>query len=407
MVCEKNSSKEFDFEKDAIELVRDGDWITADGTTLGADNGIGLAMGLALMEMPDAVHGPLEILCTVDEETGLNGANGLKPGFVDGKMLINLDSEEVGVFYVGCCGGRDTDFSLPLTTTKPNADYTTYKVVVKGLRGGHSGLDIAQNRGNAIRLLARALLAASRDTSLALSSITGGDKHNAIPREAEAVIQFAPADKDKISGIFDSYLEGFKTEFAAAEPELTMEMTETKAPAMVLLEDSGMKALSLCLAIPHGIVAMSRDMVGLVESSTNMARVRTEEKALTILTSSRSSVRSAVDGIIDQMVAVGELAGATVEPTDGYPGWQPNMESKLLALGKKAWTEKFGEEPTFTAIHAGLECGIIGEKYPGMDMISFGPTIENPHSPDERVSIPTVEKTFNFLESLLKTIAKQ
>lgn len=406
MVCEKNSDMEFDFEKDAIVLVRDGDWITADGTTLGADNGIGVAMGLALMEMPDAVHGPIEILLTTDEETGLNGANNLKPGFVKGKMLVNLDGEVDGVIYVGCAGGRDCNFSLPITRTESTPDRICLDLKLKGLRGGHSGLDIIQNRGNAIRLLSRAINAGMGIAEINLISIEGGDKHNAIPREAKAQIQLPRSDVDKVKAVFAERLKGFRSEFASAEPDLDLVVTSTDLPAGVFTGDSTKKAIGLLIGVPHGVLAMSRDLEGLPETSSNMARVRTNDDALTMLTASRSPNRSAVNGVIERLVAIGHLAGATVTPSEGYPGWQPSMESKLLAFCTKTWTEKYGTEPTLTSIHAGLECGIIGEKNPGMDMISFGPTIENPHSPDERVSIPTVARIFEFTLTLLSAIAR-
>jgi dipeptidase D len=407
MVCEKNSDKEFDFEKDAIQPLRDGDWITADGTTLGADNGIGVAIGLALMDMPDLEHGPIELLMTVDEETGLNGAVGLKPDFVEGRKMINLDSEDDGVFYVGCAGGRDAEISLPIGREASAADGDCLKVEVKGLRGGHSGLDIVHNRGNAIRLLARALDAVPDEAGLKLASIEGGDKHNAIPREATAVVQVAAGKRALVEKTVKEQLEGFRAEHATAEPELSAAVSETDRPTEVLTADAGRRAIALIQAIPHGVVAMSRDIVGLVETSNNLARVRTESNALTALTSTRSSVASAIDGTINQIQSVGLLAGAEVEASGGYPGWQPNMDSELLALGKKVWTEVHGKEPGFTAIHAGLECGIIGEKFPGMDMISIGPDIENPHSPDERVSIPTVARVFDFVTALLSALTKE
>ncbi len=406
MVCEKNSDKEFDFEKDSIVLVRDGDWITADGTTLGADNGIGVAMGLALMEMPDAVHGPIELLFTTDEETGLNGANNLKPGFVKGKMLINLDAEVDGVIYVGCSGGRDCNLSLPITRTDSTPGHACLDLVLKGLRGGHSGLDIIRNRGNAIRLLARAINAGMGIAEINLISIEGGDKHNAIPREATARIQLPAGDVDKVKAVFAEQLEGFRSEFASAEPDLDLVVTSTDLTARVFTEDSTKKAIRMVIAVPHGLLAMSRDLKGLPDTSSNMARVRTTDDALTMLTASRSPNRSALNAVIERLTAIGELAGASVKPSVGYPGWQPNMESELLAFCKKTWTEKYGAEPKLTAIHAGLECGIIGEKNPGMEMISFGPTIENPHSPDERVSIPTVARIFEFTLTLLSAIAK-
>lgn len=405
MVCEKNSDKDFDFEKDSLVLQRDGDWISADGTTLGADNGIGVAMGLALMEMPDAVHGPLELLFTVDEETGLNGAIGLDPSLLDGRLLVNLDSEEDAVFYVGCAGGRDSNLSLPITRTAFSEKGECYKLEIKGLRGGHSGLDIIQNRGNALKLAARIIKAAALEMDLALVSIEGGDKHNAIPREAVAFIQIEAGDKDKLEKTKEALLEGFRTEFASAEPELTAVLTRQDPPAEALTGDSTMEVLNLLLAIPSGVIAMSRDLEGLVETSTNMARVRTEKDALTILNASRSAVRSSVNGVIDTIVAVGEAAGAEVVASEGYPGWQPNMDSELLAIGKKVWEKEYGETPRFTAIHAGLECGLIGEKFEDMDMISLGPTIQNPHSPDERVSIPTVARTFEFTLAFLREIA--
>jgi dipeptidase D len=406
MVCEKNSDKQFDFEKDAIQPLRDGDWITADGTTLGADNGIGVAIGLALMEMPDLAHGPIELLMTVDEETGLNGAVGLRSDFVKGRKMINLDSEDDGVFYVGCAGGRDAEIKLPIAREAAAAGSDCLKVVIKGLRGGHSGLDIVHNRGNAIQLLARALDALPDDASLRLSSLEGGDKHNAIPREATAVVQVAAGKSGQVEKVVAEQLEGFRMEHATAEPDLTAEVTEAALPGEVLGADSSQKVLALVQAIPSGVVAMSRDIVGLVETSNNLARVRTEGDALTALTSTRSSVASAIDGTIAKIQSVGRLAGAEVEASGGYPGWQPNMESELLATGKKVWTEVHGKEPGFTAIHAGLECGIIGEKFPGMDMISIGPDIENPHSPDERVRIATVGRVFDFVTALLTQLTR-
>jgi len=406
MVCEKNSDKDFDFEKDAIVPLRDGDWITADGTTLGADNGIGVAIGLALMDMPDLVHGPIELLMTVDEETGLNGAVGLDSELVSGRMMINLDSEDDGVFYVGCAGGRDAEISLPITHEPATAGSECLKIEIKGLRGGHSGLDIVHNRGNAIRLVARAVEAVPEEASLQLVSIDGGDKHNAIPREAVAMVQVASGKAALVEKTVAEQLAGFRSEHAAAEPELTATVTAVDLPDQVLTGDSTVEVLAIVLAIPHGVLAMSRDIVGLVETSNNLARVRIAEKSLDMLTATRSAVGSAIDGAVGQIQAVARLAGANVDAGEGYPGWQPNMESELLARGKKVWTEVHGVEPGFTAIHAGLECGIIGEKFPGMDMISIGPDIENPHSPDERVKIPTVARVFDFVIALLSDLAR-
>lgn len=406
MVCEKNSDKVFDFEKDPVSFVRDGDWLKADGTTLGADNGIGVAIALSLMEDKAAQHGPLELLFTVDEETGLNGANGLEPGFVTGKLFANLDSEEEGVFYVGCSGGRDTHTRLPISRGPLPKGHAAYRIDVKGLRGGHSGLDIVLNRGNAIRLVARAILAAADAAPIRLVAIEGGDKHNAIPREAFALVAIPAEGAAAFESRCAELLAGFRTEFASAEPDLQLTATrEAQAPAEALTDASTMAAARLLLALPHGVLAMSRDLPGLVETSSNVARVRTEKDALSILASSRSSNMSALDGVVAQIRSVGALAGAAVEPNKGYPGWQPNMASPLLAVAKSAWIKEFGTEPKFTAIHAGLECGIIGEKYPGIDMISFGPTIRWPHSPAECVSIETVGKVTRFSRALLDAVS--
>jgi len=406
MVCEKNSDKIFDFEKEPLSLLRDGDWIRADGTTLGADNGIGVAIGLALMEDRDAVHGPLELLFTIDEETGLNGASGLEPGFVAGRMFLNLDSEEEGVFYLGCAGGRDTVTNLPIARAPIPSGYTAYRMEVKGLRGGHSGLDIVQNRGNAIRLVARALDSAAVAMPLALVALEGGDKHNAIPREAWATIAVRSADAEAFSTLCKAQNDAFRTEFASAEPELSLTITTlSQTPKDSMDEQSTRTALRFLLALPHGVLAMSRDLPGLVETSSNLARVRTEAAELVVLTSSRSSNMSSLNGVIHQIAAVAELAGGTPLPNRGYPGWQPNMGSKVFASAKRVWKKAFGVEPRFTAIHAGLECGIIGEKFPGMDMLSFGPTICGPHSPEERVSIPTVERVYVFTRALLEDLA--
>jgi dipeptidase D len=405
MVCEKNAEKKFDFTKDAISLARDGDWLIAEGTTLGADNGIGLATGLAFMDMPDAVHGPLELLMTVDEETGLVGAQSLKPDFIKGRLLFNLDSEEDGVFYVGCAGGRDSTVELPVKTVSAPAGHDAFKIEVKGLRGGHSGLDIIHNRGNAIRLLVRAIGACLRDVNVQISSIEGGDKHNAIPREAFAVVLVPLAGKKNFEKILNAQYNGFKDEFASHEPEISVVATPAEAPKNVLDEDSRNSAVRLLLGLPHGVLTMVRDMAGLVETSNNMARVRIDGGRLKVLNSSRSSVEAAVDGVVQQIEAVGLAVGAEVDIHGGYPAWQPNMESKMLARAKEVWKKVHDGDAKFTVVHAGLECGIIGEKYPGMDMISLGPTIQNPHSPNERVHIPSVSRFFDFAKAFLADLA--
>jgi len=407
MVCEKNSDTEFNFETDPIVTERDGDWLTAKGTTLGADNGIGVATGLAFLDLPELVHGPLEILMTIDEERGLVGAVNLKPDFVKGRMLFNLDSEEDGVFYVGCAGGRDALINLPLEKMKTPDAAAAYQVKVEGLRGGHSGLDIIHNRGNAIKLLARALGKVGEKIDLAIASLDGGDKHNAIPREARACVVFKASELPAAEKILKNELAGYRDEFARAEPDLTLSISPADKPDHLLNPVSGRKLLNLTLSLPHGVLAMSREMPGMVETSSNLARVRTEDDSFTILTSTRSSVASATDGVIAAIIAAGDAVGAEVKPKEGYPGWKPNLDSKMLAAAREVWQEVHQAEARFEVIHAGLECGIIGEKYPGMDMISLGPTIQNPHSPDERVNIASVERFFNFVVAFLASLAKK
>ncbi len=407
MVCEKNADKACDFSTDPIVLVRDGDWILADGTTLGADNGIGVAVGLSIMEMPEMRHGPLELLMTVDEETGLNGARSLDPEFVTGRILFNLDSEEDGIFYVGCAGGRDSTISLPLEMVPAPGGIEGYRIEVKGLRGGHSGLDIIHNRGNAVRLLARVLRAISKEGDLYLGSIEGGDKHNAIPREAQAVVLAGAGNKDMIGQIIHSQLEGFREEFASAEPEIALTAESTKPTQQVFAPNSMLQVLNLLLGLPHGVLAMVRDMDGMVETSTNLARARIEDdNVYTVLNSTRSSVPFAIEGVISQIEAVGMAVGAKVEADEGYPGWMPNLESEMLARARKIWKQVHNVEAEFQVVHAGLECGIIGEKYPGMDMISLGPTILNAHSPEEKVSIPDVERFFDFTKAFLDSLTR-
>ena len=403
MVCEKNADTEFDFTKDPIETVRAGDWLTANGTTLGADNGIGVATGLAFMDDKDAVHGPLEILITTDEERGLVGARALDPSFVKGRMLFNLDSEEDGIFYVGCAGGRDAEISLPLKAALVSGAGArqAYQVTVKGLRGGHSGMDIIHNRGNAIRLLARAIMALGEQLSLELVSIVGGDKHNAIPREAAATVVVGSGDGAAVEKILAAQLAGFRDEFASGEPELTLTAEKASAPAAALDSPTCGCVLRLLVGLPHGVLAMSRDVPGKVETSTNMASVYVNEDELAILMSTRSSIASAIDGVIAQIRAVAQANCAAVKEGEGYPGWKPNMDSPMLAKAREVWKAVHGTDAQFEVIHAGLECGIIGEKFKGMDMISLGPTIENPHSPDERVQIESVGRFYEFVKAYL------
>ncbi len=396
MVCEKNKEVTHDFGKDPIPVFRDGDYLKARGTTLGADNGIGVAVALAVMEK-DIKSGNLELLFTIDEETGLTGASHLKPDFIKGRMLLNLDSEEFGSIYIGCAGGGNSTISLPLSSATANEN--GLQITVKGLKGGHSGIDINNGRANAIKLIIRILWNLE---GFKLSSIEGGDKHNAIPREASAII-FA-SDEEKIKKKIREMEDSLKEEFSSSEPGLKIEIKETEIKKL-FSEESKDKALHLLMALPHGVLSMSQDVEGLVETSTNLATVHVD-KALEVLMSSRSSVKSSLQFMMESIRAIGEMAGAQVKEGDIYPGWKPNLNSKLLHIASETYKELFGKEPEKKAIHAGLETGIIGEKIGDIDMISVGPQIEHPHSPDERVHISSVQKFYPYLLKLLENIAK-
>jgi dipeptidase D len=408
MVCEKNAATNFDFEKDPITLVREDDWIRADGTSLGADNGIGIATGLALLDMPDAVHGPIELLLTVDEESGLIGAQHVSSDLLRGRMLINLDSEKDGVFYIGCAGGRNAIIELPLGMTRGAKDDEGLCIRIKGLRGGHSGLDIISNRGNAIRLLARALHVIGKETELAMGSIAGGDKHNAIPREAFATVTVGCGKADIVRRVIEAQHTGFQEEFSDEEPDLALTVEPISPPDSVCNPITTRKVVSLLCGLPNGVISMDRHIQGVVETSTSVARVRVVSgDKLQVLSSSRSPIEAAIDGVMVTIESVAETVGASVEIEGEYPGWKPNMDSKLLARARRIWEEVHGEEALLQVVHAGLECGIIGEKFSDMDMISIGPTILNPHSPDEKVSISTVVRFFDFIQVFLASLVKR
>jgi dipeptidase D len=401
MVCEKHPDKIFDFEKDPITLVREGDWMTADGTTLGADNGIGLATALAFLDLEDVPHGPLEILATVEEETGLLGAQSVDSQLVKGRLLFNMDSEEDGIFYVGCAGGSDSEIVLPTRRVRTPKGLSPFLIRAGGLRGGHSGLDIIRNRANALVLLARVLFGFSKTTELRVSSVFGGDKHNAIPRDAEATILVPPEEAETITRLLDASLDGFRDEFAAEEPDLSLEIQQTPCPSSLLDVDSSTRLLRLMLGLPNGVLSMMRDIPQMVETSCNLAKVRTTEQEVMLSLSARSPVRSAMARVQEQIDAVSSLAlaGATVK--NAYPGWKPNMKSEMLARAKRIWEETHGEAPEIRVVHAGLECGLLAERFKDMDMISLGPTIESPHSPNERVSISSVARFFDFVTAFI------
>ncbi len=403
MVCEKNNDVEFDFMNEGIRVVRDGDWLKADGTTLGADNGIGLAMSMAVAEDPDAAHGPLELLATVEEETGLTGATSLQPGFVQGRKLINIDSEEEGYIFAGCAGGADSECVFPVRLEAIAAGSQAVSITVKGLAGGHSGLAIHENRANAVKLTAALLKAVADNLEVRVADFDGGDKHNAIPREATAVVVGAAGLKETALAKAEELKPLFVQEYGQTDPNLTIEISDATAQQAISAADTG-RLVDLILALPHGVDAMSKDIPGLVESSTNVASIKWTDSEAKLLNSSRSSVDPAIDRIRQQIAAATRLAGAEPVMHEGYPGWQPNMASELLAFARNVYEQTTGKSADITAIHAGLECGIIGEKYPGMDMISAGPDMFDVHSPDERLSISSTARFYPFLKALLDAV---
>lgn len=405
MVNEKNSDVDHDFARDPIRPEQDGEWLTAQGTTLGSDNGIGVAAMLALMGASDVSHGPLELLFTIDEESGLTGAAQLDGSLLRGRQLLNLDTEEEDAVTVGCAGGGDSHLTLPVTRVAAPGGTRAVSLELKGLKGGHSGIDIALQRGNAVRLLARIIDAGARGTSFHLASFDGGDKHNAIPREAAATVVLPEADVEGFEHRAGEEYAAARQAYAAVEPGMVLKLDVGTAPAAVLDPASSWNALHLIHGLPHGVDSMSYDIPDLVETSTNLAKAVLAETSLSVLMSTRSSVKSELEGLRKRIRAIAHLAGADVEEEEPYPGWKPDLDSHVLAVLKDAFEGVKGKEPVVEAVHAGLETGIIGEKVPGMDMVSFGPQIEFPHSPDERVRIPSVATFYEILVATLEKLA--
>ena len=409
MVCEKNKDTKHDFTKDPIKLLREGEWIKADGTTLGADNGIGVAAALAVSQDDDFNHGPLELLFTVDEETGLTGANNLKKDFITGKMLLNLDTEEDGAFYVGCAGGMDSIGAFKIEYEEPKKGYVPFTLNVSGLKGGHSGINIADGRANAIKIIGL-LISILEKFDFQLAYINGGSKRNAIPREAEAVIFLSPDNDADVRELINAYSLETVLEFRFRDDSIKIHFERDDAAVKtypkVYTKQFSTNVINTILAMPHGVIAMSADIPELVATSTNLATVEVDSGKLKIGTCQRSSIESAKKNIAKSVKAVFDLAGAEVNVEDGYPGWQPNMNSELLKISKKVFKDLFSKDPELKAVHAGLECGILGDKYPGLQMVSFGPTIEGAHSPDEKVKIADVDKFYRLLKNILTEIAK-
>ena len=403
MVCEKNSDVSFDFDADAIQYYIDGDWVKARGTTLGGDNGIGMAMMLAVLTSDELQHPAIECLFTVDEETGLTGAFALENNFLKGEVLINLDSEDDGVIFIGCAGGIDTTATLPYTEEPSPADYFAFKVSVKGLKGGHSGDDINKGLGNANKILNRYLWTVNKQTDLRLHSFDGGNLRNAIPREANALVSVPYSEKENVRVLLNQFIAEIELELSETEPTIQITLESEQLPTTAVDKKTSDALLNALYACPHGVIAMSRDMPGLVETSTNLASIKMKPgNNILITTSQRSSIESSKYDIANQVEAALTLAGATATHGDGYPGWKPNLKSDVLTIAQTAYKTLFTEAPGIRAIHAGLECGLFLEKYPHLDMISIGPQMYGVHSPDERLSISSTQKCWKWLVEILK-----
>jgi len=402
MVPQKNSDKAHDFENDPIEAYIDGEWVTANGTTLGADNGMGVAAAMAVLESKEIKHGPVEALFTCDEETGMTGAFGLKPGLLNGDILLNLDSEDEGELYVGCAGGTNANISYTYKEETVPTGHVAFKLSITGLKGGHSGLEIILQRGNSNKLMNRYMMHAAKKHGLRLSWIDGGSLRNAIPRESFATVVI-PADKEaRFKECQAEYAAIYKKEYASVEPEMKFVMEPADLPAYIIdlkTQDILFKSIQAC---PNGVIRMSDDMPGLVETSTNLASVKMNDGKILIQCLLRSSVPSAQEDLGTMVESVFLLAGADVVLDGEYPGWKPNMNSPILKTMQDVYQKLYGKIPEIKAIHAGLECGLLGGVYTNWDMISFGPTIRYPHSPDEKVHIESVGKFWNFLVSTLE-----
>ena len=408
MVCEKNNNVSHDFLTDPIETIIDGEWMKANGTTLGADNGIGVATELAILADDTLEHGPIECLFTIDEETGLTGAFALKEGFMNGDILLNLDSEDEGELFIGCAGGIDSVAEFNYYEADVPDGYFFCKIEVKGLKGGHSGGDIHLGRANANKILNRFLTQAFNKYDLYLCEIDGGNLRNAIPREAHAIIAIPEANKHDLRTDLNVFTAEVQAEYAVTDPDMELILSSEPARAKAIDADTTQRLLQTLYAVPHGVYAMSQDIPGLVETSTNLASIKMKPgNIIRIETSQRSSTASSKQDIANMVRTVFEMGGAVVTFGEGYPGWKPNTHSEILEIATASYKRLFGVDAQVKAIHAGLECGLFLDKYPGLDMISFGPTLQGVHSPDERMLIPTVEKFWLHLTDILKHIPEK
>lgn len=407
MVCEKNSDKIFDFQKDPIETyVKDG-WLHANGTTLGADDGIGVATALAILASDNIEHPALECLFTVDEETGLTGAMALADDVLQSDILINLDSEDEGEMFIGCAGGVDTLGHMPVKKQPTIDGLIAYNILIKGLKGGHSGDDINKGLACANKILNRFLWMSNNKFGIYISDIQGGNLRNAIAREANAILLCRKEDEKELKVLFEEFSKDVKYEFRTTEPTMKLELNSTDTPKEILQKEYSDKLFNVLYAIPHGVLSMSREIANFVETSTNLASVKLNGDVIDIVTSQRSSVESALDAAKTRVEACMLLGDCKVEHTDGYPGWSPNTDSEILEVVVASYERCFGKKPIVRAIHAGLECGLIGKKYPKMDMISYGPTLRGVHSPDERMDIHTLQMFWKHTLDVLKNIPKK
>lgn len=405
MVCDKLVDVEFDFDKDAIQTYVEGEWLTAKGTTLGADDGIGCAIELAILDSKDIEHGPIECVFTRDEETQLTGASGMKAEFMKGNMLINLDSEDEGQIFVSCAGGRSTAATFTFEREDAPSDMFFMEIALKGLKGGHSGDDIDKKRANAIKILSRFLYLTMKATDLRLASFNSGKLHNAIPRDGKVVFAVPASDKENVRAAWNIFATDVEEEFHVTDVEMEFSMQSTDA-VKVLPKECSTRIIRALQAVDNGVFSMCQDkaLETMVETSSNIAVVKTSDDKMEMLASQRSNVMSNLDNECNTIMALFELAGAEVVQNDGYPAWKMNANSKLTKLAVESYVKLFGKEPVVRGIHAGLECGLFSERYPNLDMVSFGPTLRFVHTPDEKLHIPTVQMVWDHLLEILHNV---
>jgi dipeptidase D len=403
MVCEKNEGTGHNFDTDPIKVVRDGDWLKAEGTTLGADNGVGISAALAVMESKDIAHGPLEFVFTVDEESGLTGASEFPGGILRSKYFLNLDNEETGTICIGCAGGTKTTGRRKVVLHPASAN-AAWRIKVSGLKGGHSGVDIHQGRGNALRILGGMLQNLLERHSVEIAEINGGSAQNAIPREASAVVLLESVKEKELRSLIAKAETEYKADLGAFDPSLKITAEQVTRPEKELDAADARSVVDLLVSVPHGVLAMSPDVPSLTQNSTNLATITTKADAVEIVTSQRSAIESSKWAAARMVATVFRLAGFEVEHSGSYPGWKPEPKSDVVLKLQAVHEQIFGQPAKLIAMHAGLECGVIGEKYPGMQMASFGPTIVDPHSPNERVQISTVASFWKYLKAVLERV---